>query len=72
MRYINKYFNIYGKPVLSKHLQERQNWLLKVGACLIQVQVNFYTFLLRVPINWPSLTGNCLIQIDFMMSLTVK
>ena len=29
------------KPVFSKHLRESNKWLLKTGACLIQVNLYF-------------------------------
>ena len=32
------------KPVLSKHLWEAKNWLLKTGACLIQVDFHLFAF----------------------------
>ena len=47
-----------------------KKWLLKTGACLIQVNLHLYGLLLDLK-KWPLNTGDCLIQVAFKTGLTV-
>ena len=49
-------------------LEKAKKWLLKTGACIIQVTL---LFLQRDMKNWPFRTGDCSMQVAFITGLTV-